>query len=52
VAGSGTGSYREISGSFTVGVTLDEVHPTPCQSELKFVRQVLVLAGSGSVSVS
>jgi hypothetical protein len=51
VAGSGTGSYQGISGSFTVGVTVDEVHPTPCQSELTFVRQVLVLSGSGSVSV-
>jgi hypothetical protein len=50
VAGSGTGSYRGISGSFSVTATVDEVHVTPCHPVLSILRQVIVLAGPGTVS--
>ena len=51
VAGSGTGSYRGISGSFTMTATVDEVTPKPCQSSTAFLWQVITLAGQGTVSV-
>jgi hypothetical protein len=51
VAGSGTGSYRGISGSFIVTGTIDEVDVKPvCDGTSKFLSQVIVLAGSGTVS--
>jgi hypothetical protein len=51
VAGSGTGSYRGISGSFTMTVTIDEVDVKPvCNGTSKFLSQVILLAGAGSVS--
>jgi hypothetical protein len=51
VAGSGTGSYRGISGSFTVTGTIDEVDVKPvCNGTSKFLSQVIMLAGSGTVS--
>jgi hypothetical protein len=51
VAGSGTGSYRGISGSFTVTVTIDEVDVKPvCNGTSKFLSQVILVAGSGTVS--
>jgi hypothetical protein len=51
VAGSGTGSYRGISGGFAVTVRLDEVHTKPCQHTLGILRQVITLTGSGAVSL-
>ena len=52
VAGSGTGSYRGISGSFTVTGTIDEVDVKPvCNGTSKFLAQVVLLAGSGTVSL-
>jgi hypothetical protein len=50
VAGSGTGSYRGISGSFQVTATADEVHPRPCHPAGGFLWQVIVLTGAGTVS--
>ena len=52
VAGSGTGSYRGIRGSFTVTGTIDEVDVKPvCNGTSKFLSQVTLLAGSGTVSL-
>jgi hypothetical protein len=51
VPGSGTGSYRGISGSFTITVTGDEVNPRPCHPVTGFLWQVIVLAGRGTVSL-
>lgn len=49
VAGSGTGAYRGIGGSFSVTLTGNEDQKTtPCGPP--FVRQILVLIGSGKVS--
>lgn len=51
VAGSGTGSYRGISGSLDMSVTIDEVDVKPCPGGTsRFVSQLIVLAGSGRVS--
>lgn len=51
VAGSGTGSYRGITGSFQVTITADEVEKKPCQPAAGFQWQVIVLAGHGTVSL-
>jgi hypothetical protein len=49
VAGSGTGAYRGISGSFTLTLTGNEDQETPpCAPG--FVSQILMLIGSGTVS--
>ena len=51
VAGSGTGSYRGISGGFTMTVTIDEVDVKPvCNGTSRFLSQVILLAGAGTVS--
>jgi hypothetical protein len=51
VAGSGTGAYRGISGSFPVTITLNEVEQTPCQPTAGgFLAQLITIAGSGTVS--
>jgi hypothetical protein len=49
VAGSGTGSYRGISGNFSLSLmgNEDQVSP-PCGNA--FARQILLLTGSGTVS--
>ena len=53
VAGSGTGAYRGISGSFTVTVTIDEVDVKPvCDGTSAFLAQVVLIAGPGRVSFS
>jgi hypothetical protein len=52
VARSGTGSYRGISGGFTITVTIDEVHLKPCQPvQAKILRQVITLTGPGTLSL-
>jgi hypothetical protein len=39
VAGSGTGAYRGIRGSFPVTITLNEVEAQPCQpTQARFAR--------------
>src|SRR5215472_7865268 len=51
VAGSGTGAYRGIRGSFPVTITLNEVEAQPCQpSPGAFRAQLITVAGSGPVS--
>jgi hypothetical protein len=51
VAGSGTGAYRGIRGSFSVTLTLNEVEARPCQpSPGPFRAQLITMAGSGTVS--
>jgi hypothetical protein len=51
VAGSGTGAYRGIRGSFPVTLTLDEVEARPCQpSPGAFRAQLITVAGSGTIS--
>jgi hypothetical protein len=53
VAGSGTGSYRGISGNFNVTVTIDEVDVKPvCNGSSAFLAQVILIAGPGTVSFS
>ena len=51
VAGSGTGAYRGIAGSFEMTVTADEVH-MPCSPPFSGPPswEVIVLAGSGTIT--
>ena len=51
VPGSGTGSYRDIAGSFTLTLAVNEVHVKPCTSSLSFRRQILTLSGAGTVTL-
>jgi hypothetical protein len=48
VAGSGTGAYRGIRGSFPVTLTLNEVEASPCPGA--FRTQLITVAGSGTIS--
>ena len=51
VAGSGTGAYHRIRGSFPVILTLNEVEARPCQpSPGAFRTQLITVAGSGTIS--
>jgi hypothetical protein len=51
VAGSGTGSYRGISGSFSMTATIDEVDAQPvCNGTGRFLSQIILMAGSGTIS--
>ena len=51
VAGSGTGAYKGIRGSFPVALTLNEVEATPCQpTPGGFRAQLITVAGSGTIS--
>ena len=51
VAGSGTGAYRGIRGSFPVTLTLDEAEARPCQpSPGAFRAQLITVAGTGTIS--
>lgn len=51
VAGSGTGTYRGITGSFPVTMTLNEVEARPCQpSPGAFRAQLITVTGSGTIS--
>ena len=48
MAGSGTGAYKEISGTFKMTITVDEVDSlSNCKAHLS---QTIVTSGSGSVS--
>ena len=51
VAGSGTGAYRGISGSFSVTVTLHEVEAAPCPHSDAFRWQAIIASGPGTVSL-
>ena len=51
VAGSGTGAYLGVRGSFPVTLTLNEVEAKPCQpSPGAFRAQLITVAGSGTIS--
>jgi hypothetical protein len=50
VSGSGTGSYRGITGTFAMNLTGNEVQVTPCAQQLTMARQVVMVAGSGTIS--
>jgi hypothetical protein len=52
VAHSGTGSYRDASGSFRLTITLDEVEASSCKpaKPANFRWQVISISGSGTVS--
>jgi hypothetical protein len=51
VAGSGTGDYRGITGTFDVTVTIEEVDVKPvCNGTSGFLSQLILLDGTGSVS--
>jgi hypothetical protein len=51
VAGSGTGAYRGITGTFTLTISLDEDYiPGPsCSETSAFKAQLLLISGTGSV---
>jgi hypothetical protein len=52
VAGSGAGSYQKISGTFDLTVTVAEVDATTkCGPSSPFLKQVVIIAGSGTASV-
>jgi hypothetical protein len=51
VAGSGTGSYRGISGNFNLTVTVDEISSkVNCSVSGAFEAEAIVITGSGIVS--
>jgi hypothetical protein len=57
VAGSGTGSYRGITGDFTLGVTADEALAgagsgagEPCTQVQRRLWEIIILGGPGTVS--
>lgn len=57
VAGSGTGSYRGITGEFSIGVTADEdltdgasAAGKPCTQPPSRLWEIIVLAGSGTIT--
>ena len=55
VAGSGTGAYKGISGSFTLTITLNEADAKPgCQpfSGTALLAQSIFIAGTGTASFS
>lgn len=51
VAGSDTGAYRGITGSFTLTISLDEdyIEGPACSEETAFQSQPIMIAGTGSV---
>ncbi len=51
VAGSGTGSYRGISGNFNLTIKLAEVDAKAnCSASSALLRESIVTAGSGTIS--
>jgi hypothetical protein len=52
VSGSGTGQYAHLSGTFDLTATVDEVDDPPCDGTGAFIQQTIMVAGSGSVSLS
>jgi hypothetical protein len=52
VAGSGTGAYRGVTGTFTLTATVDEIDTkAACTTTGKFLAQVIVISGSGTVRI-
>lgn len=52
IAGSGTGAYRGISGTFTMTITLDEDWRmrTGCNETTPFQAQLITIDGSGTIT--
>jgi len=51
VAGSGTGPYAHVRGSFNLTLTVDEVDQKPtCDGTAAFLAQTILITGSGTVS--
>jgi hypothetical protein len=54
IAGSGTGAYKGVGGSFTLTITLDEVDKTsaaqPCNGTAPFLSQAIVISGPGTIT--
>jgi hypothetical protein len=50
VAGSGTGAYRRIAGSFASSITVNEDQGLPCSHATTPFRQIFVLNGIGTIS--
>jgi hypothetical protein len=54
IAGSGTGDYTDLRGTFATTLTIIEVTAktnTPCNSTSPFLAQAVITTGSGSVSL-
>jgi hypothetical protein len=54
VAGSGTGDYTGLRGTFATTLTITEVTATttpPCNSTTPFLAQAVVTSGTGRVSL-
>lgn len=53
VAGSGTGAYLGVSGTFVLTATLDEVDPVsasqPCDGTAAFLSQAIIVSGPGTI---
>jgi hypothetical protein len=50
VAGSGTGAYRGVTGTFTLTATVDEIDAkSGCSATGAFIAQVIVITGPGTV---
>ena len=53
VAGSGTGAYAHVSGSFNLTLTVDEVDQLPtCDGTGAFLAQTILFTGSGAVALT
>jgi hypothetical protein len=54
VAGSGTGAYKGVGGSFTLTITLDEVDlvsaAQPCNGTAAFLSQAIIITGPGTLT--
>lgn len=51
IRGSGTGTYRGLTGTFSVTVHLDEVLPNPpCINDVPPLAEIIVLDATGTVS--
>jgi hypothetical protein len=51
VAGSGTGAYRGITGSFGMKISVNEVDVKPvCNGTSPFVSQLILVTATGNVS--
>jgi len=53
VAGSGTGTYKDIKGNFSLSMDLDEVVPmqTGCSGNSPLLNQAIITSGWGNVSL-
>jgi hypothetical protein len=50
VSGTGTGSYANLTGTFSLTLTLDEVfHPGACSEQSPFAAQKIVTSGWGTI---